>query len=272
MIRIEFQEPDTPEWRKWKVDAAAATAEAILAVQNGEKPEINEALYKRMKVLFAEASFGKCAYCETKIWKTNQPGDVEHFRPKGRIMDENGKPVMLTKGSQKPHPGYYWLPYDWKNLLLACKLCNSPMKDPETGKTMGKWDLFPVADEFRATHPGEEINEKPLFLHPVFDNPEDHFEFDEKTGILGGKTPRAKACLEILGLNRDGLIEGRQDAYKNVLARASLALNLAAENLSLSDLSFLEAYKKGEKPYALAGRKALKVASTRLKRIFDSID
>ncbi|MDD5761123.1 MAG: hypothetical protein PHP88_01250 [bacterium] len=270
MIRIEFQEPDTPEWRAWKKDAAAATAEAIRAVQNGEKPEINEALYKRMKDLFAKASFGKCAYCETKIWKTDQPGDVEHFRPKGRIIDDNGKPVVLPEGSKKPHPGYYWLPYDWKNLLLACKLCNSPMKD-ETGKTKGKWDRFPVADEFRATRPGEEINEKPLFLHPVFDSPEDHFEFDEKTGILGSKTPRAKACLEILGLNRDGLIEGRQDAYRSVLARASQTPNMTTENSILDELSFLEAYRRGEKPYALAGRKALKVVSARLKRVIDSI-
>ncbi|ACT92182.1 hypothetical protein [Dyadobacter fermentans] len=55
--------------------------------------------------------FGKCAYCE-RFYKL----DVEHFRPKGEIRDENN---ALTSNI-----GYYWLGYEWSNLLPSCISCN----------------------------------------------------------------------------------------------------------------------------------------------------
>lgn len=49
---------------------------------------------------------GKCCFCETKI---GPDGDVEHFRPKAAWCQGDGEPLNW--------PGYYWLAYEWSNLL-----------------------------------------------------------------------------------------------------------------------------------------------------------
>jgi hypothetical protein len=267
---------DILEWEAWKVEGEVARRQAIQDVAQGKKPDVDEKLYKRMKHVLMAASNNKCAYCETKIGGVDQPGDVEHFRPKGRIIDEAGKPVMIknSQGKDVPHPGYYWLAYDWKNLLLACKTCNSPVRDEQSGITRGKWDRFPLSPGpgFRASKPDDEVSEIPAFLNPVFDDPEEHFVFDEKTGLLGCKTPQAEICEKWLFLNREGLVEMRFDTYRNVLGRTTTAftaaLSRAADELQTA-LAYLAAYRNGEKPYALAGRKALNDSTTLLKEVFN---
>lgn len=276
MIKVNFVEPTTPEWIQWKKDAKEAREEAIKKVKAGEKPEIDAALYKKMKDIIFDAFHGKCAYCESPIAATlTGKGDVEHFRPKGRVMDENGKPVMveLPNGKKIPHPGYYWLAYDWHNLLPACNKCNRPEKNKTDGKLIGKWDRFPV-DGFRAYQPGDEVKEKSLFIHPFFDNPEEHFTFDEATGIIGGKTDAGKTCIEMLGLNRESLPEDRRTTYTQVKSFVDSATACAIHN-SFNDLANylkqLKAYSNGEKYFSMAGRKAIADLKQSLKPIFDLI-
>ena len=80
----------------------------------------------------------KCAYCETDLGAARQPGDADHYRPKG-LVNYKTKPepewkkykrARAANYSRHPanelnHPGYFWLAYNWKNLLPACKDCNS---------------------------------------------------------------------------------------------------------------------------------------------------
>ena len=54
----------------------------------------------------------KCCYCEKSI----DTGDLEHYRPK--------QGWKQNKGTAITRPGYYWLSYRWKNLLLSCKILN----------------------------------------------------------------------------------------------------------------------------------------------------
>lgn len=63
--------------------------------------------------------YGKCAYCEARVIHISY-GDVEHFRPKAAF--QQGETTPLEK------PGYYWLAYDWLNLLLSCQICNQRHK------------------------------------------------------------------------------------------------------------------------------------------------
>jgi hypothetical protein len=42
------------------------------------------------------------------------------FRPKGGWVQNDGD--ALTQ------PGYYWLAYEWSNLLISCQLCNQEFK------------------------------------------------------------------------------------------------------------------------------------------------
>src|SRR5690606_19607561 len=62
---------------------------------------------------------GKCAFCEQHILSISY-GDVEHFRPKGGYK-QNYKDSLHK-------PGYYWLAYDWDNLLFCCQKCNQRYK------------------------------------------------------------------------------------------------------------------------------------------------
>lgn len=59
-------------------------------------PEIKRAL--------EEETFGKCAYCESKLSHVSY-GDVEHILPKSR----NARPDLYV---------------DWGNLTLSCEMCN----------------------------------------------------------------------------------------------------------------------------------------------------
>lgn len=132
---------------------------------------------------------GKCAYCESRYDITG-PVDIEHFRPKGEVEDDDA------------HPGYWWLAGAWENLLPSCIDCNrrryqaSPTllasvtavlevasrggfsKDFKTGKQSS----FPLAPGGvrMTTEPAagrqtvETTAELALLLDPCVDEPADH--------------------------------------------------------------------------------------------------
>ena len=279
MIHVSFVEPDSDDWKQWKAETERARKALIAEASAGKKPTIDEKLYKRMRSVIFKAFNRKCAYCETKIIGEDeigidQPGDIDHFRPKGRVLGDDGKSVQIKlQDGLRNHPGYYWLAYDWRNLLPSCITCNRPTRTPE-GKLIGKWDRFPVQTT-RAFEPDKEGEEQPIFLHPLFDNPEDEFVFEQRTGLLCGKTERAQACIEQLGLNREGLRSNRRKAYLSVLTMARIAIpNSLAESEEVrksvaDDLKILNEYRRGEQPYSLAGRKALTFLTEQLEALRD---
>ncbi|MDY6994467.1 MAG: HNH endonuclease [Pseudomonadota bacterium] len=61
----------------------------------------NNAVKSKLKKLYHD----KCAYCESSM--SDDIFTVEHYRPK--------------KGSYS----YYWLGYEWSNLLPVCEKCNN---------------------------------------------------------------------------------------------------------------------------------------------------
>ena len=58
-------------------------------------------------------------FCESKVSHIAY-GDVEHFRPKAGYRQRPEDPLV--------QPGYYWLAYEWSNLLFCCQLCNQRFK------------------------------------------------------------------------------------------------------------------------------------------------
>jgi hypothetical protein len=276
MIPIPFQPPTAPaglkkRWDRWVKDAADARDALIDLVKKGREFEVKDDLYKRLKTYYFKSYWGKCAYCEALI-RVDQPGDLDHYRPKRAVVDENDRPVMVTgrNGSGKvPHPGYYWLAYDWSNLVPVCRMCNSPGRNG-SDELVGKGTRFPVQGAFRARQPGEEKGEKPLLLHPGLPgfDPDQHFTFDSHTGILGGKSRQGRTCIKLLDLNREGLPEERADIYlatvlvleKAVQLRAALsrADTYPSRERLLKCLTILKSYQNGWKAYSLAGRAALR--------------
>src|SRR5262249_38061398 len=110
-------------------------------------PSVREALHRLFR--------GKCAYCDN-VYAATQPLDVEHWRPKARVDQEDGSSVT----------GYYWRASTWDNLLPSCIDCNRErtqlLEDGTTGK-FGKGNQFPLEDELRrAKNEAEIANESPL--------------------------------------------------------------------------------------------------------------
>lgn len=273
MIKINFQEPNTEEWCAWRTECRTEQEAHNQAIEAGAVSKVKETIYKgkshNIKSTFymnLHGPFhGKCAYCESLI-ATDQPGDIEHFRPKSKVTDADNKPILVgTPTGRKPHPGYYWLAYDWKNLLLSCRDCNSVSNSKSGGKPIGKGTQFPVKD-FRAANRGEENREEPLLIHPVLENPEEHLEVDE-TGVINAKneSEKGKACIDIFGLNdREALLEARKNCYNDAKDRISILIMRLYQN-DTNDISYLEEIEQGKKAYSSAARTALRHLSPTLK-------
>jgi hypothetical protein len=207
MIKLTISEPKSVAWKKWRSACRKKTRSDVRAYRPGKSVVITE-LYKRQKVFFTESSGpfkAKCTFCETSI--SNHYGDVEHYRPKAGIQDENRKWVGIRVGGKKiRHPGYFWLAYDWKNLIPSCSGCNRFQHG------VGKGSCFPV-DGLHAKKPGQEKNEKPLLLNPLVDEPGQHIEFDDNW-VARATTDRGRLTIDIIGLNHRDL-----PRYRNIAAQ-----------------------------------------------------
>src|SRR5262249_47219395 len=128
------------DFAAWKERAENARQEAIDVLESGDPERIRDFAFKSkvwgdiksfLKILFHDT----CAYCESDFSVVDW-GDVEHYRPKKKVTDPEGKVVRDENG--KPHTGYYWLAYDLSNLMPSCALCN---------QAEGKLNQFPLEDE-----------------------------------------------------------------------------------------------------------------------------
>lgn len=158
----------------------------------------------------------KCAFCN-QIPKGSVL-QVEHFRPKNGIKEE-------------VHTGYYWLGYEWTNLLLACGNCNSSkstffplikggirLNSPIYNNT--KFDLSQ-----NLCFSSSLKRENHVLINPEIDNPEEHFEY-LPSGKIYHLTERGKLSIEIYDLNRDELyVDGRKKILDSIIEQMLVKLN-----------------------------------------------
>lgn len=239
MIRLEFVPPvGDAAWEAWITKAEEHRA-ALLA-SPPEQRKIEDKLYKGGRDWLLAATRKKCAYCETHLAPGERKGDVEHFRPKGRVRDRRGAVVTITlAGQQLKHPGYFWLAYDYRNLLPVCGACNRRARDEREGRLTGKGDIFPTLNDWYAAEPDDVNNEQPSLLNPWLaeDDPAQHLSFDTTTGLIIGKDTRGQETVDLLGLNRDGLPEERLKACSSV--HRHIAIGLTAHLLGSADPIYL---------------------------------
>lgn len=120
----------------------------------------------------------KCAYCETKLHYIT----IEHYRPKAgcRYYDSTErkfKDVKKTENREEiKHLGYYWLVYDWNNLVPTCSGCNDT--------AFAKGVKFTLLNENSRiyNHSSDISVENPHLLHPEIDNPENYLGFSFQIG------------------------------------------------------------------------------------------
>jgi uncharacterized protein (TIGR02646 family) len=148
-----------------------------------------------------------CAYCGT----STDVLDVEHFRPKGAIEDDEA------------HGGYWWLAYESSNYFLACASCNRSRK-----KT-----TFPMlAGATRCTYSTRDAiaAEKRTLLDPAEDPVEEWLiiEPDDVTAKLVpnpdldvGARSRVQDAIDLLGLNLDLEVRTQRSRTYQDAARAA---------------------------------------------------
>lgn len=145
---------------------------------------------------------GKCIYCESLL--RGDYGHVEHFRPKGGYS--------CYPDSRVRRPGYYWLAYNWSNLLLSCSVCNTSFKRSH----------FPLADESKRRIATRDISaEEPLLINPSAEDPARLLKYRQhilspRTGLSESDRRRAFTTIELLGLNsRPDLVAARRAVYES---------------------------------------------------------
>ena len=267
MIPVNKELTDA-EWDAWHRQASAAMAALVANYAPGADVQLRDDLYKAAMPFLLKLSHQKCAYCESNITAT-QPGDVEHYRPKGRIRDALGRIVKTTRfavGSD--HPGYWWLAYCWENLLPSCIDCNRRRGHPETTDQAGKADYFEVGG-VRAELPSESLeDEKAMLLDPSEPGFEadKHFEFCAD-GTIKPKSERAEYTCKLLGLNlREALVAERRQAFLNAqmawmnyfqMAPAVALQPAMAHELLAEPLRRVNSLWDGERSYTAFTRQAL---------------
>jgi len=260
LIRIDHTESQTDNWRKWREDCEAATSVLCARVAAGDPVEVDRALYARRAIktehyLAVQGPFGgRCAYCESLL-RSNQHGDLDHFRPKSDVRHADDSPVFVEDprtGRSARHPGYYWLAYDWRNLLPSCQLCNQP--STVDGKKRGKHSRYPVEGPHART-PEEVAHEQPLLIHPAEEDPGTHLRVDIETGLLQGLTQRGTTCIEVFGLNvREQLKESRLGVMDEVRAKVVSALTDSSPGVRARIIAELRGLLEGARGFPSAAR------------------
>lgn len=140
-----------------------------------------------------KAQHFKCCFCEAKI--THSPGDVEHFRPKGKV-DQHEDEASIR-------PGYFWLAYTWENLMYSCDDCNRRYKK----------NYFPLKDPSkRALSPNDNIDaEEPLIIDPFTENPEEYIDYRGAEPYSKNGNQKGLETIKRTGLNDTARLSFNED-------------------------------------------------------------
>jgi 5-methylcytosine-specific restriction endonuclease McrA len=157
----------------------------------------------------------KCAFCESKRFAPQ----VEHFRPKRRV----------TEGSVL---GYYWLCYEWTNLLPVCGDCNLAKGNSFpilTGGTRVADPTFLTNGDLDTAHNKYDHQtlreERPKLLHPEYSNPQICFTFNSKGEISGiDNEGRGDETITTVNLRNPTLNYFRQKEIDHIRELSELAL------------------------------------------------
>jgi uncharacterized protein (TIGR02646 family) len=215
--KTEFPKPQSlvDNEEEWHRLAREADKDAIDdKIYRGQYMDTDRNIRYQVRELLRDIYHKKCAYCET----IEHLPDVEHYRPKKGVTGVSG------------HPGYYWLCYEWSNLLPACTFCNS---------RSGKWNKFPLLDEANRIdtpvflsdgttldkekcHAGSPtlMAERPMLFHPELEDPSPLFKFSVNGSVEGVDSQgRGNESIRICDLDRENLRYRRQSLLDDVVNR-----------------------------------------------------
>lgn len=245
---------DREWWDTWEARADTARERTVASHNEDGAAKFNPTVWAELREwLFQHVFHHKCAYCEGKV--TGQAwGAAEHWRPKGGVSRQvEGKREQINRDGAL-HPGYYWLAYDWENLVPACERCNAGN---------GKGTQFPVEAEHAfcpeegASSSDLDERERPLLLHPFHGgarDPSQHIYFDEFG--MPQPYPNSKygaVTIDVFNLDRDDLNDERRTLFDDLQLTVQEALAKTAQGYGPIG-SHLDRYSAAHRAYSLAAR------------------
>ncbi|SDM66105.1 HNH endonuclease family protein [Kriegella aquimaris] len=171
-----------------------------------------------IKTKLSQIYNNKCAFCENDT-TAGASLQVEHYRPKAKVTEEAN------------HPGYYWLGYEWSNLLYSCSKCNRskanffPIKS--TGTRINNPSIISSGElnfsKLRSYYV-DYLNEGPLIINPEVTCPRKHITF-LPSGKIKGNTDEGKETILKCKLYRNPLVIARKKLISDVLFELKKVVN-----------------------------------------------
>ena len=156
----------------------------------------NKEIDTEIKKYLHEVFHGKCGYCETKI-ESLELGTINRYRPNNGVRDKNEFHEDL----------YWWLTFEWDNLIYCCKECNQ-----------FKGNYFPIKGRRALNENDDYENEHRMLLNPYLDEPGNHLNYTHSvSGYIDALTDEGNQSIELLRLNRTNLVEGRKKARNEII-------------------------------------------------------
>jgi hypothetical protein len=192
--------------------ASMALLDEKSAAERRKLISAQRSIWVEFRPIFESVYGNTCWYNESRNPGTDN--DVDHYRPKGRIVEAKG------------HGGYWWTALDWRNFRYSSHRANRLRRSSTTAQTLGKGDHFPLLDEAkRWRRPTDECLEQPKILDPTIPDDPPMLMFDQD-GLVALAPPHAdsptaierfEATRDILHLDARELVADRRSLFSEVL-------------------------------------------------------
>ncbi len=207
-VLVETIESTFPTWTRRARTRTAANRKAGQYVSTAN-------IWSEIKNIFVRHQKTKCAYCERKLGDAGIEWDVEHFRPKKKVVEWTAPGFTGIRTGSSDEKGYFLLAFEPENYLASCKPCNSTHKG----------NFFPIAGqrEAMAGSMEETRNERPYLLNPLDRDEQPPESLISFFGVLpratqGSQADRRRAAItiKVLGLDRPDLEYPRFEKIMNL--------------------------------------------------------
>jgi hypothetical protein len=252
----------------WPQKAAELTAGNMAARRHTGSKDGD--IWSDIKHVLVDAQLGKCAYCERVFSSSAVEIDVDHYRPKRRVLPWKSREFEFHDKPDPGREGYYLLAYDPGNYLAACATCNRTYKR----------SYFPVRGDRQtdSSQAGELALEEPLLINPMdADDPENLIAF---AGLVpracldtGRDQLRARATIELFNLaRRDELLRERAELIVNLWL--AYQVRLASGSLGRNARKIIAAARESGSEHANCARSFLRLCESderEAERVHDEV-